>query len=155
MHTKTNDWKIYLFKYDFDHPVLQLLLGSFCLALWLIVGTGPVRWTGARTMNPRWLDLKFSTEQIHIPIPNRKSCKMFKNLSFLQKKWLSSAKSRIRDTCKFPLSALRRNLADNKVPFHKITSSYSYLNFCQFTKRQNSWTEMKSLLTKPSNVLIF
>ena len=32
------------------------------------------------------LHLKFSTARLHIPNPNRKSCKMYENLSFLQKK---------------------------------------------------------------------
>ena len=48
-----------------------------------------------------------------------------------------------------------------KVPFHRITLSYSYFEESdfsrQFSKKQNmiSWTEMKSLLTKLSNVLPF
>ena len=39
-----------------------------------------------------WLDLKFSTAQIHIPIPNRKSFKFFLNLTFLlsDKLWADS-----------------------------------------------------------------
>ena len=40
----------------------------------------------ARTTDTWWLDLKFSTAQIHIPIPNRKSFKIYENLSFFQKK---------------------------------------------------------------------
>ena len=50
-----------------------------------------------------------------------------------------------------------------KVPFHRITLSYSYFEEFEFwansarskkSSRKNiSWTEMKSLLTKPSNVL--
>ena len=43
-----------------------------------------------RTTDAWWLNLKFFTAQI----PNRKSCKMYENLSFLQKKWLSNVKSR-------------------------------------------------------------
>ena len=39
-----------------------------------------------------------STAQIHIPFQNRKSCKIYENLSFLLKKWLSNAKSRTKDT---------------------------------------------------------
>ena len=52
-----------------------------------------------------------------------------------------------------------------EVRFHRITLSYSYFEefefLRQFSKKQNmikkniSWTEMKSLLTKPSNVLPF
>ena len=41
---------------------------------------------------------QISAAQIHIPIPNRKSFKMYESLNFLQKKWLSNAKSRTRDT---------------------------------------------------------
>ena len=47
-----------------------------------------------RTMDTWWLNPKFPTAQNHIPNPNRKFCKMYENLSFLQKKWLGSAKSR-------------------------------------------------------------
>ena len=32
------------------------------------------------------------------PIPNRKTCKMYENHRFLQKKWLSNAKSRTRNS---------------------------------------------------------
>ena len=39
---------------------------------------------------------KFSTAQNHIPNPNRKSCKIYENLNFLQKKCPSNAKSQIR-----------------------------------------------------------
>ena len=45
-----------------------------------------------------------------------------------------------------------------EVPFHRNTSSYSYFEFlCQLRQNmiKNSWTEMKSLLTKPGNVLPF
>ena len=38
------------------------------------------------------------TAQNNIPIPNKKSCKMYENLSILQKKWLTNGKSRTRDT---------------------------------------------------------
>ena len=34
-----------------------------------------------------------STAQIHIPIPIRKLCKVYESLEFLQKTWLSNAKS--------------------------------------------------------------
>ena len=43
-------------------------------------------------------DAKIYTAQIHISIPNRKSCKMYEDLSFLPKKWLKNAKSQTRDT---------------------------------------------------------
>ena len=57
----------------------------------------------SRIMDKWWLDPKFSTAQIHIPIPNRKSCQMYENLSFLQKTWQSNAKSlpRITQVTKF------------------------------------------------------
>ena len=51
-----------------------------------------------RTTDPWWLDPKFSTAQNHTPDPNRKSCKMYKNRSFLQKKMFSHAKSQTKDT---------------------------------------------------------
>ena len=62
-----------------------------------------------------------STEQIHIPIPNRKYCKTYENLSFLQKKWLSNVKSLSRDT-----QNLSRNF-DPKYP----SVQYAILFFCQ------------------------
>ena len=50
-----------------------------------------------------------------------------------------------------------------KVPFHRITLSYSYFEELEFlhssassktwSRKNISWTEMKNLLTKPSNVL--
>ena len=46
-------------------------------------------WVKPRTTDTWWLDLKFSTTQIHLPIPNWKSFKAYENLSFMQKKWLS------------------------------------------------------------------
>ena len=56
------------------------------------------------------LDPNFTTAQNHIPIPNRRSCKMYENLGFLQKKRLSSAKSQTRDTLtKFEQIANTRN----------------------------------------------
>ena len=51
-----------------------------------------------QTTETWWLDLNFSTAQIHIPIPNRKTCKMYENHRFLQKKWLRNGKSQTRDT---------------------------------------------------------
>ena len=39
-----------------------------------------------------------NSPKLYIPHPDRKSCKMYENLSFLQKKWLSNAKSRTMDT---------------------------------------------------------
>ena len=50
-----------------------------------------LKWLFSRTTDTWWLDLKFFTVQIYITIPNRKSC-------FLQKKWLSNAKSQTKDT---------------------------------------------------------
>ena len=55
-------------------------------------------WTTSRTTDAWWLDLKFSTAQIHIPIPPKKFFKIYKNLSFFEKKWLSNAKSWTRDS---------------------------------------------------------
>ena len=52
-------------------------------------------WITSRTTDAWWLDLKFSTAQIHIPIPNKKKiCKIYEHLSFFEKKWLSNAKLR-------------------------------------------------------------
>ena len=54
--------------------------------------------TGGCTHGLRTPDAKIYAAQIHIPIPNRKSCKVYEDLSFLQKKWLRNAKSETRDT---------------------------------------------------------
>ena len=51
----------------------------------------------ARNTDAWWLDPKLSAAQIHIPNPNRISCKMYGNLSFLRKQWLSNAKSQTRE----------------------------------------------------------
>jgi hypothetical protein len=40
----------------------------------------------SQTTDIWWLDPNFSTAQNHIPIPNRKSCKTYENLSFCRKK---------------------------------------------------------------------
>ena len=72
----------------------------------------------ARTTDTWWLDLKFSTAQIHIPIPNRKSYKMYENLIFLLKKWLSNAKSWTRGytVIKFEQIELPKTLKHPKIP---------------------------------------
>ena len=43
------------------------------------------------------LDSKFSTAQNNISIPDRKSCEMYENLCFLQKKWATKEKSQTTD----------------------------------------------------------
>ena len=64
------------------------------------------------------------------------------------------------ETSSLSIFLLHTYLAE--VPFHRITSSYSYFEefefLRKFSKKQNmtekniSWTEIKSLLTKPRNV---
>ena len=66
---------------------------------WLSFFSLPCRlFSSTRTTDTWWLDPKFSTTQNHIPKWIRKSCKMYENLVFFQKKWLSNAKSWIRYT---------------------------------------------------------
>ena len=61
-------------------------------ALWYLVNS--FSFSLPRTTDAWWP--KFSTTQNLIPNPSRKSCKMYENLSCLQKKWLSNAKSLTR-----------------------------------------------------------
>ena len=67
---------------------LQTSVPWFFLLLWTPKVPSGILWT----TDPWWLDLKFLTAQIPIlilipiPIPNRKSCKMNENLSFLKRK---------------------------------------------------------------------
>ena len=74
-----NQWKIRWFNSRYLDENAKWVLSHFER----LVGT---KWIHARTTDTWWLDPKFSTAQNHITVPNKKSCKMYENLSFLQKK---------------------------------------------------------------------
>ena len=53
----------------------------------------------SRIMDKWWLDPKFSTAQIHIPIPNRKFCKMYENVAFFFRKngWVKAKRYDVKE----------------------------------------------------------
>ena len=98
-------WGYQTFKYprsllcalcDAVEPKLSWKLSRASNLLFCIVVPGSFSFSLPRTTDAWWP--KFSTTQNLIPIPSRKSCKMYENLSCLQKKWPSNAKSLTRDT---------------------------------------------------------
>ena len=82
---------IYSFETKYN-AVMKYSSRAIGFSAWFGSSTAQPDWT--RTTNVWWLGPKFSTAQIHTPIPNRKSCKIYENLSLLQ----SNAKSQTRDT---------------------------------------------------------
>ena len=72
----TQNWKSIFRKFGWGYLCVLFSVALLCHSVSM--------WFNTRTTDT-WLDPKFSKAQSHIPIPNRKFCKLYEHFSFFRK----------------------------------------------------------------------